>query len=283
MLTLRFAIAGVLLIVLVVGVLATVSYLGYRDHLADVERARGLSRQAGISEAPVRTEDFSRLPVPVARYLRQAIPPGARRAAFARLRHRGEFRADPAKGWMPLSGEYHLTASPPSFVWFARVSLLPVPGASIVVRDSYVGTRGRMSAKLFSAVTVADASGPEVSESSLGRYLSELVMMPTSLLPSERLSWEPGDERTATVRLRDGDFDVAARFAFDAAGLPAEVTLRRYRSVGDRFEKADFVGRFGDYRRLGGFLLPSRMEGGWTSSAGYDPFVRFELLEAEFR
>lgn len=54
------------------------------------------------------------------------------------------------------------------------------PGLWIDARDKVFAGEGRMTVKLASTITIADASGPELDQGALVRLLGEMVWFPTS-------------------------------------------------------------------------------------------------------
>ena len=73
----------------------------------------------------------------------------------------------------------------------------------------YFQGRGSMLIKLLSAVKVVDATGHEMDQGSLVRYLAEMPWFPTSLLPSGGLvKWEPVDGDSARAIMKDGDLTI---------------------------------------------------------------------------
>ena len=89
--------------------------------LADQMRVRGDS-----AAQPFSPDALDRLPAPVARYLRFALPNGQRRIRAARIRWEGEMRLRPNAAWSPYSAEQHFTIAPPGFVWDAEFRMVPL-------------------------------------------------------------------------------------------------------------------------------------------------------------
>jgi len=75
------------------------------------------------------------------------------------------------------------------FLWLGKVkpfSLLWMTGI-----DQYIKGNGSFQIKLFSAFTVGnDTKGKELDEAELGRWLAEVPLFPTDLLPSINFQWE---------------------------------------------------------------------------------------------
>ena len=120
------------------------------------------------------------LPGPVRRYLRYAGVVGRPVPGTIRLRQKGRMRPGPGQPWMRLDAEEHYSVQPPGFVWAgtARLGALPVVRA----RDMYAEGHGRMLVKVASLWPVADASGEQMNQSGMVRYLSEMIWFPAAFL-----------------------------------------------------------------------------------------------------
>jgi hypothetical protein len=137
------------------------------------------------------------IPAPVARYLSIVLPDGQRLIRKARLSQHGEFLLRPTpNGWRPFQAEEVFTASPPGFVWDARIRM--APGLRIFVRDAFVDGAGFMRASAAGLLPLVNVRGtPEVAAGALHRYLAEAVWFPTALLPGQGVAWTAIDESTA--------------------------------------------------------------------------------------
>jgi Family of unknown function (DUF6544) len=82
--------------------------------------------------------------------------------------------------WVPVKAEQRHSVRPPGFVWYATLHIGPVP----IVRacDMYLTGEGRMPINAASRFTVADAKGKEFDQGEVVRYLSDMTLVPISLL-----------------------------------------------------------------------------------------------------
>ncbi|MBV0924526.1 hypothetical protein KTS45_09980 [Halomicroarcula limicola] len=235
------------------------------------------------SERPITSEDYADLPDPVRRYFETVLEPGQSRVRTARLKQRGEFRlGDSESSWHPLRATQRYTASPPGFVWDATIRLGSVLPTQVV--DSYVDGTPALAARLLWTVPVADAAPtPELAAGELSRYLAEAVWFPTALLPANGIEWEPIDDDAARATLTHDGTTVSLVFRFDEANLVDRVVAEdRFRAVGDGFERAKWTGRFADYERRDGMLVPTRGEVEWNLPSGDLPYWRGRITEFEF-
>lgn len=227
-------------------------------------------------------DDVDHLPSPVRRYFEAVLEPGQRPVTSVRIEHRGEFRLGGRSGsWKPMRATQHYGVDPPGFVWDARIEIAPLVPVRVV--DAYERGRGSLRAWLLSTIPVADAGpGPELNEAELQRYLAEAVWFPTALLPEAGVEWEAVDDRSARATLRDRGNTASLVFHFGDEGLVERVSAtERYRQEDDDY--APWTGRFGDYRRRNGTLIPTTASVEWNLPGGDLPYWRAEVTSIEHR
>lgn len=127
---------------------------------------------------------------------------------------------------------------------------------------------------------MANQTGPEITESSLGRLLVEFMMMPTALVPSDRLHWEYIDSNHSRVVLKHNNFKVEAVFKFDESGLPTKSTINRFGTFLGKIKKESFECDFLDYKFHQDLLIPTDIRGAWDLAAG--PFYWFHFKFSRF-
>ena len=220
------------------------------------------------------------LPAPVRRYLDTAVPADTPAVEEVTIEQRGEFKLTPEGDWLPMTATQTVRTDPPGFVWDATIDLRPGLGVRVV--DAYVGGEGSLDARLFGAVPVASA-GPsaEMNASELQRYLAEAVWYPNALRPGRGVEWTAIDDHAARATIRDGEETASLTFHFDDADLVERVTGDRYRQEDGRTDR--WVGRFDEYERRAGRLVPSDGEVGWASADGTQPYWRATMTALDYR
>jgi hypothetical protein len=140
-----------------------------------------------------------------------------------------------------------------------------------------------MVVKAFGAIPMADARGPEMDQAGFDRLLAELTLVPTALLPSEHLRWEPVDAERARAFLSMGALRASMTFRRDPATGDVTVELERGHQEGDRIVRRPFRARSSGERLVAdGLSVPRRVEGSWILPEGELQYVDFELEAARF-
>lgn len=268
------------LLLLTLGLAAAIALGEARWRRLTQERLAQLG--AAQPEAPVTRFDpaeLDGLPPPVQRYLRAVLPVGAPRVRRVTLVHSGHFNlSEEGSNWKPFDSDQQVRTERPGFVWNARIRLLPWPSwPAVRVHDAYLDGEGVLHATLQGLLPLAELrGGAALAEGELMRYLAEAAWYPSALLPSPNLRWQALDAHSARVTLRDGALSVSLDVHFSAAdGLIERVhAAARGRSLGGRIVPTPWQGRWSDYRRLQGVLVPTRGEVAWLTPQGAQPYWR---------
>jgi hypothetical protein len=206
----------------------------------------------------------------VARYLAFALPDEQRRILVARIRWTGDMRLKPDGAWSPFTADQRFTTDPPGFLWDARFRMMPL--VATLVRDSYVGGSGQMLGRIGGVATVVDQGGtPEIAQSALARWLGEAAWFPTAFLPGHGLTWQPIDDSTARATVTDGLVTATGDFHFATNGELVGMSAMRYRDVDGRAVPTPFQGRYHEFVRREGIMIPSHSEVAWSLPEG--PYV----------
>lgn len=235
------------------------------------------------TDEPFTREDLTGLPEPVQRYFETALTEGQPYVETARVTQDGQLRLGEADSpWKSMTATNTVSVSPPGFVWDAEVEMAPFVPVSVV--DTYHDGAGSLRAKLLSLVTVAeDGPGPEMDEGELLRYLAEAPWYPTALLPESGVEWESVDDDTARATLTHDGTTASAVFHFDAEHRIERVVADRPRGTDDGYERTRWTGRFRDYERRDGMLVPTSGEVEWNLPDGDLPYWRATITGFDYR
>jgi hypothetical protein len=230
---------------------------------------------------PFALAQLAGLPDPVARYLRFALTPGQPIIRRATLRTEGDFLARPGGAWNRFAAVQHFAADPPGFIWDARIRMASL--MTVRVRDGYVGGEGSMLGRVWGIAPVVDQRGtPELAAGALLRYLAESTWLPTALLPRPGLTWTAIDESTARATLTDGATTATLDVHFAPGGEIIRVSAMRHRDVSGVGVLTPWTGRFGDYARVSGMMIPMSGEVEWLLPEGSMPYWRGRIVQAKY-
>lgn len=249
------------------------------DRLVDRDVKDLLDRAAPSREGVITEEILENLPRPVRRYLTHAGVIGTPLVHSVHLRQRGSMLANRHGSWMPFEAEQWYTTDPPGFVWAARAGVGPIP--LIRGRDMYVDGRGHMIIKAGSIFTIVDASGDEMNQGALMRYLSEMIWFPGAFL-GHNVSFEGIDDSSARVTLSDRGTSVSGTMHFDDDGQLTEFVAERYRLVKGGYELATWSTPVTGYGELAGLRLPVRGKARWKLPEGDLEYIDVEITELDY-
>jgi hypothetical protein len=197
------------------------------------------------------------LPPPVQRFFRAALTPGQPLVAGVSLSHAGTFNmGEGADNWKPFTSSQWVQIQRPGFVWDGTIRM--APGLPVRVHDAYVAGEGILIPALFGLVKLTEMRGtPDIAEGELLRWLAEAAWYPTALLPGQGVKWSAIDDQSALATITDGTVSVRLTFRFGPDGLIASVRAEaRGRTVGGAIVPTPWEGRWSDYRRQDGMMVP---------------------------
>ena len=263
------------------GVVAAVPIVGnalWRRTSAEMERAIG-SHNHG-DPGTLTADQLANVPAPVARFFRRTLCDGQRIIRSARLRQTGEFFLNGA--WRPMRARQVFSASPPAFVWDARISAAPFMPA--YVRDSYMGQRATMRADMLALYPLVNQCGaPELNAAALLRYLGEAAWFPTRLVAGDGLTWKPMDDERAEATLTDGSTTVSLQFRFDDQGDLIELySPGRFREVNGAYVSTPWRVRALGQEVFGGMRMMSPAVVEWVLPDGPLPYWRGRIREITY-
>jgi hypothetical protein len=122
-----------------------------------------------------------------------------------------------------------------------------------------------------------------VAEGELMRFFAEAAWYPTALLPSQGVSWQGIDERSARATLADGGSRITLTFGFGADGLIETVNAEaRGRMVGGKVIPTPWEGRWSNYQPRDGMRVPLSGEVAWLLPEGREPYWRGTVTELAY-
>jgi hypothetical protein len=220
------------------------------------------------------------MPEPARRYLTRAIASGTPLASAVRLRMHGEIKL---KGWLPFSAEEVIRADG-DMLWQATVRQNGIPIRGF---DRLVGGEGAMCWKLLGFLPVMTASGPDITRSTVGRVLAELVWLPAALCAGD-VSWAASDAFHPTATTTRLGHAAQLELTIDDTGRLQSVKTSRWGNPdGGEFRSVDVGAVADEEKTCQGYTIPTRLRVGWHfvnsrfESGG--EFFRVVIDDAAFR
>jgi len=260
--------------------LIVLAFLLERDRRADGVEWNRLAALQPASPKRFDPEMVAGLPEPAQRYFAYAILAGTPLLPVAEIEMTGQFSLGnkDAPAYQAMRAR-QILAAPHGFVWAMRTtSGMPVSGS-----DSGSWTRFR----IFWLIPVARLGGDQDhTRSAFGRYVAEAAFWtPAALLAGPGVGWEAVDGDTARVTVRRGDLEQAVDITVGPDGRPLEVFFLRWSDANpDRVHRLQpFGGVLSDFREVGGYRLPFRVEAGnMFGTEDYFPFFLADVTEIRF-
>ena len=231
------------------------------------------------SVTPMSWVDVEGLPIAVQRGLRRTGVVGREVPAAVRVLQKGQIRTRAGGRWLRFTAEEDYTLDPPGFVWNASLLLAGVRAGRAT--DSFVDGRGRMRVKLFGVATVVDASGDEMDQGSLMRWLNETMWFP-AVWATEAISWEPVNDNAAIGTVAVGGLTARAEFHFDDDGRLIDFRADRFRSVGSSFEMTPWSTPLVEHRDFHGVEVPSFGSAVWTLDHDTFEYIRIRAIDVSY-
>jgi hypothetical protein len=250
-----------------------------RNTVARLEASRLAPRNAIYDESELR-----KVPEPVAGYFRTVLRPGQALITGVRMVQEGQFRTGESEDtWRPFHASQVFLASPPGFVWDARIRM--APGVNVYVRDAYLAGATSMRGEILGLIPVVDAQGrPELAAGALQRYLAEAMWFPTRLLPSQGIRWDAIDDSSALATLTDGLNSVSLEFRFNPKGGIAGVyTPSRFREARGTYLPTPWEARSIEHAERDGMRIPVVVEVAWHLAEGRRPYWRGRVTEVVYQ
>jgi hypothetical protein len=249
------------------------------NHIVHRDVGALLAQSRGGNEVLITEAMLEGLPDPVWRYLRYTGVVGKPLVRTVRLKQHGKMRSSASGGWLPLDAEQFYSVQPPGFVWDGTLHVGPLPVAR--ARDRYADGRGNMRIRAGGIYPIADASGAEMDQGSMMRYLSEMIWFPTAFL-GDNTSFTAIDAQSAQVTLTDHGRTASGTLYFDAEGRLTGFLAQRYRMVGGGYELATWWAPVTEYGELAGLKLPVRAQAVWKLPEGDLAYFDTAITELEY-
>lgn len=264
---------------LLLAVVLLTSVGSYQFNQAVNREVQAFYRDVENEHEIVTEADLAGLPAPVQTWLRKAQVLGKEKIVAARTEQDVQLRLDKDQPWMPARAEQYFRTEAPGFIWKVKSNAALL--FHIAGRDKYQDGRGYMQIKLMSLFPVADASGPEIDQGALLRYLAESIWLPTVAL-NEYIRWEQIDALSAKATMDYMGVSASGIFTFNDQGEIVKFEAKRYGEFGGEYQLEPWVVEVSDYKEFGGFMIPSTGKITWQLETGDFEWYRVTVKEMEY-
>ena len=227
----------------------------------------------------VRSTDLEDLPTPVQRWLEYSQVVDKEKIYAARIEQKAEMKLKVEQNWLPVEAKQYFSVQQPGFIWDADIKLAPL--FHIAGRDKYFEGKGNMLIKILSLIPVADASGKEIDQGTLVRFLAETIWFPTAAL-SDYITWQEMDENTATATMSYKGITASGVFTFNEKGEVVHFEADRYGEFDGEYSLKTWSIPLSDYKEFNGIKIPTRGKVTWELEDGDFNWYNFEVITAEY-
>jgi hypothetical protein len=230
----------------------------------------------------VSDEDLIGLPPQIQRYLRLAGVVGQPEVRDFQVRMHGRIRRDRNLPWMPLVSEQHNFVDVPSRFFYMSSSMFAIPVRGY---HRYAGGAATMKVKAGGLVTVASASGTEMTEAETVTLFNDMAVMAPATLIDPAIRWETLSTCKARATFTAGKQTIHADLVFSDTGeLVNFISDDRYQSGGDgqAMRKLRWSTPVGGYRTFGNVRLASTGAGRWHDAQGAYSYIELTIDDVRY-
>lgn len=270
---LKYLLALIILIVVLIGY----SLWSFnRQASSDIE---ALFSKQGAESNIITEEMIIDLPGSVQRWLKYCGVVGKEDIQSVYLKQVGVMKLNPSQDqWIHSEAEQSFNTVQPQFTWRVKTSMFGLP---VVGRDDYINGEGKMLIKLAGLIPVVNlADHPKLSESTLQRFLGEIVWFPTAAL-KPYITWEAIDDLSARATMEYAGTKGSATFYFDEKGEPVRVLMPRYRDINDDVT-TDWEARIKAVQKVNGIIIPVELEASWLTEDGGFTWYKFNVQDVKY-
>jgi hypothetical protein len=230
----------------------------------------------------VSDEDLVGLPTPVRRYLQLAGVVGQPQVRDFQVTMHGRIRRDRDMPWMPLVAEQHNFVDVPSRFFYMSSSMYAIPVRGY---HRYAGGAATMKVKAGGLLTVASASGTEMTQAETVTLFNDMAVMAPATLIDPAIRWESLSTCKVRATFTAGAQTIQADLVFSDTGeLVNFVSDDRYQSAGDGqvLRKLRWSTPITGYRQFGTVRLASTGAGRWHDALGAYSYIEMTIDDVRY-
>jgi hypothetical protein len=183
---------------------------------------------------------------------------------------------------MPLVTEQHNFVDVPSRFFYMSSSMFAIPVRGY---HRYAGGAATMKVKAGGLLTVASASGTEMTQAETVTLFNDMAVMAPATLIDPAIRWESVSRCRARATFTAGAQAIHADLVFgDSGELVNFISDDRYQSSGDgqSLRKLRWSTPVGDYRTFGNVHLASTGAGRWHDALGGYSYIELTIDEVHY-
>ncbi len=246
------------------------------------KETKALLSEAKVVEKDVITEEMTAsLPAPVQKWVKNIGLIGTKPVHTAYFEQKAKMKLKPDQAdWYPAEVVQYVTTDRPGFLWKVNMRMFSV--INVTGRDQFHDGQGSMTIKIGSLIPVVnEANDRKTNQSTLQRYLMELVWYPSAVL-SPYITWEEIDENTAKATMDYNDVSGSATFYFDDSGNFLKVSAFRYNGSDENAIKAECIGEAKEFGFVEGIKIPTKVDITWVLEDGLFTWYETEVLHVMY-
>ncbi|HEY9169012.1 MAG TPA: DUF6544 family protein [Lutibacter sp.] len=236
-----------------------------------------------VSTSPskiITLNDISILPATVQKWIKSTGIIGKPGIKYGWLKQNAWIKLKPnQKDFYTAEAFQYSTIENPAFIWTVAFDIMYI--LNIKGRDKFVDGRGEMLIKMNSLIPIVNESGKMLDESSMQRYLGEMVWLP-SLALSPFVTWEEIDDFSAKATMNYNGTQGSGTFYFNENGDFIKYIALRYKGNEPNSKSYPWVLTVDDYDEFEGIRVPSKMKATWKLDKGDWTWLKLEIAEIKY-
>ncbi len=228
----------------------------------------------------IRKTELASLPYPVSKWLVRTGILEKSAISVVRLKQTAKMKlSKEQKHWYNAYAEQYFTIEKPAFIW--KVELNMNPFIKVSGRDKFNNGKGEMLIKLFSAFKVINEKGKKIDESTMQRYLAEIVWFPSAAL-NPYIKWQEIDSLSAKATMSYNGTNATGIFYFNKEGDFVKFKCFRYKDNTSDAKKYEWIVDVVKYAEFEGVRVPASTELSWILESGVWTWLILEVSEIHY-
>ncbi len=196
-----------------------------------------------------------------------------------RISQSGAMRTTPGGKWMDFEATQFCTIDPPAFIWKAKISAAPM--VFIAGRDKYENGKGQMLIKPMAIYALANATGNEIDQGTLLRFMGEMIWYPEAAT-MDYIRWEEVAPDQALATMTYKGVTATGTFTFHPNGLVQRFSAERYGDFQGEFRKETWQVDVTGYKKMNDREIPYACEVTWKLKSGDFMWLKQEITHIEY-